>query len=177
MVTARRLHRVTGVVVAPVMIMILLGIQSSICSAVRLVLRYSVRDLQFHVLRNPARSREGGPTVQSRPCLRNPVERPLSGFHSFSWSVLSCRPMYWIDGWITSGSLASSVGGIDRDSYKFRTAKQESSYGQYLGSPLILRVIRCTGVRCVSLSVRSLASFSFIRSKLYKCVFDTECCQ
>ena len=170
--TARRLHRVTGVVVAPVMIMILLGIQSSIYSPVRLVLRYSVTSSV--ILLGPARV---DPTVQLRPCLRNPVQRPLSGFHLFSWSVLSCRPMYWIDGWITSGSLASSVGGIDRDSYKFRTAKQESSYGQYLGFPLILRVIRCTGVRCVSLSVRSLASFSFIRSKLYKCVFDTECCQ
>ena len=118
-----------------------------------------------------------GPTVQLGPCLRNPVQRPLPGFHMFSWSVLSCRPMCWIHGWITSGSLASSVGAIDRDSYKFRTAKQESSYGQYLGFPLILRVIRCTGVRRISSLVRSLASFSFIRSKLDKCVFDTECCQ
>ena len=123
------------------------------------------------ILLGPARV---DPTVQSRPCLRNPVQRPLSEFHSFSWSVLSCRPMYWIDGWITSGSLASAIDAIDRDSYKFRTAKQESSYGQYLGFPLILRVIRCTGVRRVGLLVRSLASFPFIRSKLDKCVFDTE---
>ena len=58
-----------------------------------------------------------------------------------------------------------------------KQAKQESSYGQYLGFPLILRVILCTGVRRVSLLVRSLASFSLIRSKIDKCVFDTECCQ
>ena len=85
--------------------------------------------------------------------------------------------MCWIHGCITSGSLASSVGAIDRDSYKFRTVKQESSYGQFLGFSLILRVIRCTGVRRVGLLVRSLATFSFIRSKLDKSVFDTECCQ
>ena len=113
--TARRSHRIAGVVVAPVMLANLLGIQSWICTPVRLILRYSVRDLQFHVLRNPVRPRGGGPhcsvkdhvfvilfsgpstgvgpTVRLGPCLRNPVQRPFPGFHLFSWSVLSCRPV------------------------------------------------------------------------------------
>ena len=59
--TARRSHRIAGVVVAPLMLANLLGIQSWICTPVRLVLLYSVRDLQFHVLRNPVRARGGGP--------------------------------------------------------------------------------------------------------------------
>ena len=67
--TARRSHRIAGVVVAPVMLTNLLGIQSWICTPVRLVLRYSVRDLQFHVLRNPVRARGGGPhcSVEAMP--------------------------------------------------------------------------------------------------------------
>ena len=58
--TARRSHRIAGVVVAPVMLANLLGIQSWICSPDRLVLRYSVMDPQLHVLRNPVRPRGGG---------------------------------------------------------------------------------------------------------------------
>ena len=59
--TARRSHRIAGVVVAPVMLANPLGIPSWICTPVRLVLRYSGRDLQFHVLRNPDRPGGGGP--------------------------------------------------------------------------------------------------------------------
>ena len=43
--TARRSHRIAGVVVAPLMLANLLGIQSWICTPVRLVLGYSGRDL------------------------------------------------------------------------------------------------------------------------------------
>ena len=95
------------------------------------------------------------PTFQLGPCLRNPVQRSLPGFNLFSWSVLSCRLMCWIHGWITSGSLASSIGAIDRDLCKFRTAKRESSYGQFLGFSLNLGVISCMGVRRVGLLVLS----------------------
>ena len=96
--TARRSHRIAGVVVAPVMLANPLGIPSWICTPVRLVLRYSAWTCKFTfsvILFDPVGV---DPTFQLGPCLRNPVQRSLPGFNLFSWSVLSCRLMCWIHG-------------------------------------------------------------------------------
>ena len=137
------------------MLVNLLGIQSSICSPADWY--FGTRSGTCNFTSSVILFGLAGvdPTVQLGPCLCNPVQRSLPGFHLFRWSVLSCRPMCWTHGWITDESLTSSVGAIDRDSCKFRTAKQKSSYGQFLGFPLILSVIQCTGVRRVGLLVLS----------------------